>query len=160
MVGLGASAQNLLPTDFSSVVVLIAHRVRPHIKSQADRLGRMLHVATSLHDILRGYLEGRRTIFLLEGSCEVTFVIILPLEESRDLVHKFRGLDTLTSLVHSTLVTALHRRVVLVVKEASTGVARLVGTLAADNVKDQGVTRDLLVHLNLDDVTTLDLRPI
>jgi len=76
----------------------------------------MLHVASSLHDVFRGNLEGCRAVFLFEAACKVALMVVLPLEHARDLVHEFGRLDALASLIHGALVTALVRRVVVVIE--------------------------------------------
>lgn len=120
----------------------------------------MLHVAASLDDVLRGNLEGCRAVFLLEGPCEVALVVILPFQQACDLVHEFRRLDTLASLIHGTLVGTLEGRITVVVEETTSREARLVAALAAHDVEDEGIARDLLVHFDFDYVTTLDRSPV
>ena len=58
------------------------------------------------------------------------------------------------------MVAALQRRITIVVKKASSGVAALVTGLAADDIEYESVARYLLVHLDLDDVATLDAGPV
>ena len=82
MVGLCASKQELLPPVLASIVVLVAHGVGTHVQSQANSLGSMLHVAASLDDIFRGYLEGGWAVFLFEAPCEVALMIVLPFEHA------------------------------------------------------------------------------
>jgi len=48
----------------------------------------------------------------------------------------------------------------LVIPETATLVAGLVVDFAAHDIEDQGVARNLLIGLNLDDVTSLDATPI
>lgn len=120
----------------------------------------MLHVTSSLHDVFRGDFEGCWAVFLFEAASEVALMVVLPLEHTRDLVHEFGGLDALASLVHGSLVTALVRRVVVVIEQTTSSVAGLVGTSTAHNIKNKGIARYFLVHLDLDDIATLDLGPI
>ena len=70
----------------------------------------MLHVASSLHDVLRGDLKSCWAVFLFEAACEVALMVVLPLEHARDLVHEFGRLDALASLVHGALVAAFQSR--------------------------------------------------
>ena len=65
-MSLGPSVEDLLPSDTSTAVVLVAHRVGSDIQSEADRLSGVLHVATSLHDVLWGDLKGCWTVLLLK----------------------------------------------------------------------------------------------
>ena len=58
------------------------------------------------------------------------------------------------------MVTALERGRFLVVPQTAALVASLVLDFAADDVEDESVTRDLLIRLNLDDVTSLDGAPV
>ena len=79
VVSLLASTKDLLPTYLATIVILVSHSIWANIERQANCLSSMLHVTATLDDVLRGYLKGCRTIFLLEASCEVTLMIILPL---------------------------------------------------------------------------------
>ena len=160
VVCLLASIEDLLPTNLASIVILVPHRVWANIECQANCLSSVLHVATTLDDVFRGDLKGRRAIFLFKASCEVTLMIVLPLKQAGDLIDKLRRLNTLICLVHGTLIRSLERWVVLIVKKTATCVACLIGTFAAHDVEDKGVTWDFLVHLNFDDVSSHYLLPV
>lgn len=80
MVRLGAPVEHLLHSAPFAVIILVAHRIGTHVESQTDGLRGVLHVAAALHNILRGDLEGRGAVFLLEGACEVALMVVLPLE--------------------------------------------------------------------------------
>ena len=120
----------------------------------------MRHITTSLHDVLRLDLECSRVVDLLEITSEVALVVVLPLDQSRDLIGEFRVGNVAPSLVHGALVTAFQSWRFLVVPETAALVAGLVVDFAAHNIEDQGVTRDLLIGLDLDDVTSLDTAPV
>ena len=82
VIRLGPSVQHLLPAIFAAIVVLVSHRVWSNVKSQADRLSCVLHVAATLNDILGCDLEGRWTIFLLEAASEVALMVVFPLKHA------------------------------------------------------------------------------
>ena len=63
-------------------------------------------------------------------------------------------------LVHGPLVGLLQVHFLRIVPHASTLVAGLLLLSAADNVEDEGVTRHLLVVLDLDHITYLDATPV
>ena len=86
-------------------------------------------------------------------------MIVLPLDDARDLIDEFCRRNPLSSLVHCALVAALQRRVAVIVEQATTSVARLVARTTAHDIKDEGVARYLLVHLDLDYIAALDLTP-
>lgn len=58
------------------------------------------------------------------------------------------------------MVGAFQRRVAVVVEQTAPSVAALVAGFTANDVKDECVTGDLLVHLDLDDVAALDALPV
>ena len=116
VIRLRPSIQHLLPSDFTAIIVLVAHCVWTDVQSQTDGLGGLLHVAATLNDVLRCNFEGSRAVFLLEAPGEVALVVVLPLEHAGDLIDKFGGLDPLARLVHRPLIRALQRRVRIVVE--------------------------------------------
>ena len=162
VIGLLAISEEALDLALSVLVlvVLVPHGVDADVEGQANGLRRVLHIAAALHDVLRGDVEGCRTVLLLEAPTEIALMVVLPLDDSVDLVHKFGGRDPLSTLIHRAHVGALARGVTVVVEEAAARVARLVPTLRAYDVENKGVTGYLLVHLDLDDVAALDLGPI
>ena len=83
-------------------------------------------VAAALNNILWLDLEGRWVIDLLEVTCEVALVVILPLDESGDLISELRVGDVAACLVHSALVASLESWSLCVVPEAATLVASLM----------------------------------
>ena len=67
----------------------------------------MRHIAASLHNILWLYLESSRIVDLLRVAREVALMIVLPLDQARDLIGKLGVADVAASLVHRALVAAL-----------------------------------------------------
>ena len=132
----------------------------------------LVNVAAALHNIFWSDLEGSRIIGLLEVTRELTLMVVLPPDQPRDLLHKLGVRDIASCLVHGTfkilllasqkgtLVAASERWNPRVVPQAASLVARLISTLASGNIEDQGITRDLLVCLELDDVTGLKTAPV
>ena len=120
----------------------------------------MTHVATSLDYILGLNLKGRWIINLLKITGEVALVIILPLYETTDLVSELRVTDVASSFIHGALVAELECRCFSIVEKTASLVASLVLKLAADDVENERITRDLLVLLYLDYITGLDTAPI
>ena len=58
------------------------------------------------------------------------------------------------------MVAALQTRISIIVEQATSCVAALVACLATNDVEDERVTWNLLIHFNLDDVATLDAGPV
>ena len=160
VVRLGPPVEEVLHSTVATIWVLVAHSVCTYIQSQADGLRRLLHVAPSLDNILRSDFKGSWAILLLECACEVALMIVLPLKQSWDLIDEFWGLNALASLVHRAKVASLERWVAVIVKESASSVACLLSTTAPHDVKYKGIARNLLVHLDLDNVAALNLRPI
>ena len=67
----------------------ITHGLVSNIEGNADSLLSVLKVAASLHDVLMGDVESSGSISLLEATLEKSKVVVLPLDQSCDLVHKF-----------------------------------------------------------------------
>ena len=76
------------------------------------------------------------------------------------MVDEFGGRDALASFVHGALVATFQRGVAVVVEEPTSRVAALVAGLAANDIQDEGVARDFLIHLDFDDVSALDAGPV
>lgn len=91
VVGLLLALHELFEAALASIIVLVAHGVRAHVQGQAQGHGRILHVATSLHNVLRCDVEGSWAVLLFETAAEVALVIVLPLDNAGDLVNKFGG---------------------------------------------------------------------
>ena len=67
----------------------------------------MRHIAASLHNVLWLNLKGSWIVDLLKVTCEVALMIVLPLDQARDLIGKLRVANIAASLVHRALVAAL-----------------------------------------------------
>ena len=67
MVRFGAFGDKLFDTSLHALKILVAHCVSANIQGQADRLGCILHVAASLHDVLWCDVKCCRTVLLLEA---------------------------------------------------------------------------------------------
>ena len=76
------------------------------------------------------------------------------------MVDKLRVRQVRASLCQSALVAALKKRIVVVVKEAASSVARLLSGFASRDVKDEDVSWNFLVLFDLDDVTCLERAPV
>jgi hypothetical protein len=90
MVVLLASFPELLDFALTHViVVLVTHGVVAYVECQADGLRRILHVTSALDDVFWRDVEGGRTVFLFKATSEVALMIILPLDDSVDLIDEF-----------------------------------------------------------------------
>ncbi len=96
----------------------------------------MRDIATSLHNVLGLDLKCSWVINLLEVTCEITLMVVLPLDESRDLISEFRIGNVASCFIHSSLITAFESRRLLVVPETSTLVACLMLDLAPNDVEN------------------------
>ena len=144
---------------------LILPEVVPHghvadIEDKADDCLGLSEVAPTLKGVLCADVEGCRAVGLLEGSCEEAKVVVLPLEQARDLLHELGVGDVGAGLVAGSLVAALWCRIAEIVPQSTSHAAGLGAGLASGYVQDECVTWDLLVLLHLDDVSGLDARPV
>jgi hypothetical protein len=81
----------LLPAALTFLRVLlvhISHALRPDVKSKANGILGVLHVAATLHDVLRQQVKGDRAIDLLEEPAEEAKVVVFPLNLAGDLVNE------------------------------------------------------------------------
>ena len=138
----------------------VTHCREANIKCKTDHELAVAHVATTLDNVLWSDLEGSWVVNLLEITCEVALVVVFPLDQTANLVSKLRVADVAARLVHGTLVASLECRCLRVVEKTAALVASLMLHLAADDVQDESVARDLLVRLDLDDVASLYTAPI
>lgn len=120
----------------------------------------MGNVTAPVDHILWLDFKRSRVVNLLEVACEVTLMVVLPLDEARDLVSELGVRDVIASLVHCSLVATLARRCPCVVPEATSLIAGLDLSLASDNVKDESIARDFLVGFYFNDVSCLDAAPV
>ena len=120
----------------------------------------MRSVATALYDVLRLDFEGGRVIDLFEISSEVALMVVLPLDETTNLICELGVADVAPRLIHGALIAALERWSLLVVPETATLVASLVIQLTANDIQNECIARYLLVGLDFNDVTRLDTTPV
>ena len=85
----------------------IAHRREANIESQTHHELAVRHITASLHNILWLDFKGSRIVNLLEITRKVALMIILPLDQARDLIGKLGVTNVAASLVHRALVAAL-----------------------------------------------------
>jgi hypothetical protein len=127
VVSLSPSFKKLIQLPLTDViVVLIAHGVITNVEYQADSLSRILHVTSALYYVFRGDIEGSRTVFLLEITAKVSLMIVLPFNDTIDLIYKFCSRYALPRLVHCALIGAFERGIAVVVEKTATGVAGLI----------------------------------
>ena len=117
-------------------------------------------VTTALYDILRLDFEGGRVVDLLEITSEVALMIVLPLDETTNLIGELGVADVTPRLIHGALIAALEPWGLLVVPETATLIASLVIQLATYDIQNECITRYLLVGLDFNDVTRLDATPV
>ena len=91
VVGLLLALHELLEPALAAIVVLVTHSVSTHVERQTQGHRRVLHVAPALHNVLWRDVKGSRAILLLETTAEVASMVVLPLDDAGDLVHKFGG---------------------------------------------------------------------
>ena len=86
----------------------VTHRRKANIKCQTHHELAMRNITAALDNILRLDLEGCRIVNLFEVSCEKALMVILPFDESGDLVSKLRIRYVATCFVHCALIAAFH----------------------------------------------------
>ena len=89
VIRFGPTLENMLQPVLVAIVVLVAHGVRANIEGEADGLRCLLHVAPTLHNVVRRDLEGRRAVLLLKAAGEVALMVVLPFKHAADLVDEF-----------------------------------------------------------------------
>ena len=163
MAATHTSLDQLLPSTLSLLAVFlihVTHALGADIERQADGVLGVLHVAATLHDVLGEQVKGDRAVDLLEEAREEAEVIVLPLDLAGDLVHELGVRQVAASLGQRALVTALQKRVIVVVEEATPGETCLLSVLGSEDVKDEDVSGYFLVLFDLDDVARLKTAPV
>ena len=91
MTAAGLRLDQLLPAALPFLRVLlvhISHALGSDVKGEADGVLGVLHVAATLHNVLRQYVKGDRAVDLLEEPAEKAKVVVLPLDLAGDLVNE------------------------------------------------------------------------
>ena len=138
----------------------ISHRGKTNVQSETHHKLAVRSVTASLDNVLRLDFEGCRVIDLLEVSSEVALVVVLPFDQTTDRICKLRVAHVAASLVHSTLIAAFESWRLKVVPETASLVTRLVVHLGADDVEDESIARNLLIRLDLYNISSLDAAPV
>lgn len=87
-------------------------------------------------------------------------MIVLPLDETRNLICKLRVRLITSRLIHGTLVTSLQTGCFQVIPQTASLIASLVLKFASHNVENESVTGNLLTWLDLDNIARLDAAPV
>ena len=88
---MGSCFDKLLPATLPLLGVFfvhVTHALGSNIKGQADSILGILHVASTLHDVLWLKVKCDRAIDLFEEAAEKAEMVIFPLNLSWNLVHK------------------------------------------------------------------------
>ena len=102
-------SEEVLDTAFSRLILseVVPHSHVADIENKAYYSLSLSEVTPTLKNVLLGDVKGCWTVNLFERSCEEAEMVVLPLEQSRDLIDEFGVRYVRTCLVHSSLVTAL-----------------------------------------------------
>ena len=146
--------------DLIRTAIARAHAGESHIKSNANNKLAVRDIAATLHNVFGEDFEGCWIFSLLKVAREVASMVILPLDQTRDLVHESRVRNISSSLVHGSLVRSLPGGYLDVIPKRSALVAGLVLSFTSNYVENECVTWDFLVCLYFYDVSCLDTAPI
>ena len=140
--------------------IAVAHAGESYIKSKANHKLAVRDLAAALHNVFREDLECCWIFNLLKVACDVASMVILPLNQTRDLVHESRVRNVASSLVHGSLVRSLPGGCFDVIPKRSTLVACLSLSFTFNYVENESVTWNFLVLLDFDNISTLDAPPV